>query len=330
MLPIGVVVPTRNCVAFVSDHLAAMYAWLDLVEEVVVVDSHSTDGTLEMLRSNLRHPHVSLLQHPPGLYQSWNHGISQVRAKYTYIATVGDTVTREGMQCLFKGAEALNCDVVVSKPSFRDPQGRLLAPLDWPTDEIIRRLQITQPRRLGRLEALVFAVTSLTAAMTGSCASDLFRTQALQRCPFPTDFGTAGDEAWGIRYALDVVWGVEPAHFSSFLVHPPTVRAAERKPPQAAPRFDRLVRETIARSRQTGALSAEDCSLLRVDELMDAVTGYLDRKAEFDSQRRMPWPWILRPQAWRVRQGRNREWKRLEDLRNQALRAIGRTGSSPA
>jgi glycosyltransferase involved in cell wall biosynthesis len=325
MLPIGVVIPTKNCATFVPEHVATMREWLDLVEEVVVVDSFSTDGTAELLRRSLQHPRLSLLQHPPGLYQSWNYGISQIKAKYTYIATVGDAVTREGLQRLLDAAESLSCDVVLSKPTFRDPAGGSVAPFDWPIDDMIRLLRITDPRRLGRLEALVFAITCVTAAMTGSCASDLFRTQALQRCPFPTDFGSAGDGAWGIRYALDVVWGVEPRTFSSFLVHPSNAPPAGKP---AAPRFERVVGETIAQGRKTGAFSAGDASLLRIDEMVDAVTGYLDRKAEFDRQRRSSWPWVLNPQAWRVRSVRNRQRKRMEELRQAALQQIAAAGKA--
>jgi glycosyltransferase involved in cell wall biosynthesis len=325
MLPIGVVIPTKNCAAFVPEHVTAMREWLGLVEEVVVVDSFSTDGTAELLRRSLQHPRLALLQHPPGLYQSWNYGISQIKAKYTYIATVGDAVTREGLQRLLDAAESLCCDVVLSKPTFRDPEGRPVAPFDWPIDDMIRLLRITDPRRLGRLEALVFAITCVTAAMTGSCASDLFRTQALQRCPFPTDFGTAGDGAWGIRYALDVVWGVEPRTFSSFLVHPTNASPIGQP---AAPRFERVVGETIAQGRKSGALSAEDASLLRIEEMANAVTGYLDRKAEFDRQRRSSWPWILNPPAWRARSVRNRQRKRMEELRQAALQKIAAAGKA--
>ena len=47
MLPISVLVPTRNSMSLLPKHVEAMRAWLDFVEEVVAVDSHSTDGTME-------------------------------------------------------------------------------------------------------------------------------------------------------------------------------------------------------------------------------------------------------------------------------------------
>ena len=56
MLPISVLVPTRNSMSLLPQHVEAMRAWLDQVEEVVAVDSHSTDGTLEFLQRELKHP----------------------------------------------------------------------------------------------------------------------------------------------------------------------------------------------------------------------------------------------------------------------------------
>jgi len=44
--------------------------WIDLAEQVVVVDSFPTDGTVEFLKANLKHPNVLFVSHLPGLYAS--------------------------------------------------------------------------------------------------------------------------------------------------------------------------------------------------------------------------------------------------------------------
>ena len=77
------VVPTYNCRYLLIAHLSAMQAWLDLIEEVIVVDSRSTDGTLELIRAELRHPRLRIIERDRGLYASWNEGIA---------ATTGDWV----------------------------------------------------------------------------------------------------------------------------------------------------------------------------------------------------------------------------------------------
>src|SRR5438046_3368389 len=124
MLALGVVIPTKNSMAYLPRHVAGLQPWLELAAEVVVVDSHSTDGTVGFLRANLRHPALRFTDHPPGLYASWNHGVAEISSKYVFIATTGDTITREGVCQLVEAAESLGCDVVISKPTFCDAAGR--------------------------------------------------------------------------------------------------------------------------------------------------------------------------------------------------------------
>jgi glycosyltransferase involved in cell wall biosynthesis len=71
-LPIGVVIPSRNSLAYLPAHLQGVLAWVEMVEQIVVVDSNSTDGTVEYIRENLTHPNLHIFSCPPGLYASWN------------------------------------------------------------------------------------------------------------------------------------------------------------------------------------------------------------------------------------------------------------------
>ena len=297
MSSLGVVIPTKNSLAYLPQHLERIAEWLDLAAEVVVVDSFSSDGTVEYLRNHLRHPKARFLTHPPGLYASWNHGITQISAKYVYISTIGDLITRAGLQRLLETGEALGCDVVLSKPRFRAPDGQPLPDIDWPIDEIIRALHITRPRRLHKLEAVLFAMTNLTAALTGSCASDMFRTEVLQRYPFPSDFGTIGDGPWGLRHAADLVWAVLPERFSSFLKHPSNASEAEKSSYAQASRLDQVAREAVAAARQAGTLAADELAQLQLEDLLLAVSAHLDSKSRFDQLRKSKLPWILQPQA---------------------------------
>lgn len=47
---LSVVIPTYNCRPLLERHIAEMAAWLDLADEIIVVDSRSKDGTREILR----------------------------------------------------------------------------------------------------------------------------------------------------------------------------------------------------------------------------------------------------------------------------------------
>jgi GT2 family glycosyltransferase len=98
MLPLGVVIPTKNSMPYLPRHVEGLRLWLDLAAEVVFVfvDSHSTDGTVDFLRANLRHPAQRFTTHPPGLSASWNHGITQISSRYACITTTRDAITRTG------------------------------------------------------------------------------------------------------------------------------------------------------------------------------------------------------------------------------------------
>src|SRR5688500_6781734 len=94
---LGVVIPTLNTLAHLPKHLEAFHQWGDLVQQVVVVDSYSTDGTFDYLRKNLKHSNVEFIQRPPGLYAAWNAGIGELKSRYTYVSTIGDTISRDGI-----------------------------------------------------------------------------------------------------------------------------------------------------------------------------------------------------------------------------------------
>ena len=254
---LGVLIPTRNCAPLLRQGMAALRSWLDLAEEVVVVDSESTDGTVEFLQSELRHPNVRFLSHPPGLYQSWNFGIRHLNTEFAYISTAGDAITREGIQSLVSAAQSLQCDVVISKPEILNLEGQQ-ADLVWPIDDIISSLRVSSPRKLSRVEALVFAWVHGTDALTGSCASDLFRSESLKRFPFPTEFGGAGDGAWGVMHAAQVAWAVVPGRVSRFVRHPATPGGISRPAQRETKRMDIVMREAISRWRQTGAVTEEE------------------------------------------------------------------------
>jgi glycosyltransferase involved in cell wall biosynthesis len=70
MLPFGVVILTKNSMRYLPGQVENFATWIDLAEQVVVVDSFPTDGTVEFLKANLKHPNVLFVSHLPGLYAS--------------------------------------------------------------------------------------------------------------------------------------------------------------------------------------------------------------------------------------------------------------------
>ncbi len=316
---IGVLLPTRNCAALLPGHLEAMTAWCDLAKEIVVVDSFSQDGTVEFLRANLRHPGLKFLSHAPGLYQSWNHGIQNLRSQYTYISTVGDAVTRPGVEHLRDVAEQLQCDVVISKPAFIDADGKALSAPAWPIDDIRESLQLKEPVALSGMGLFLFALLNCTRALLGSSASNLYRTACLQQRPFPTDFGTVGDGAWGIMNAFAVRLGVTLETGSTFRFHPKSYAASEYAVPELSDKLFRLACESLRQqlARQPELQTTVD--RLRLREIIETVDKHLACQRQLERTRQLPWPWIFNPGAWLARWHRGRNDRRLRQLKRTAV-----------
>jgi glycosyltransferase involved in cell wall biosynthesis len=232
--------------AYLPRHLQSMKDWLPLVQEVVVVDSESNDGTIDFLKNDLGPQRARFFAHPPGLYQSWNFGIAQCTGKYLYLSTVGDSITRPGLECLLDTAEALDCDVVISPPRIVDEQGRQVI-RRWPIFDLIKALRLARAVTLNGPDTLLFALISLHQAILGSSASNLYRTACLKRAPFPTEFGRGGDVAWGLRYGAETKLSIVPNVFSTFLLHSRLYRVGDYSVENVAGKRLITVRETMGR-----------------------------------------------------------------------------------
>ena len=77
-----------------------------------------------------------------------------------YIATVGDSIEREGVEHLLEVADRFGSDAVVSKPRFVDEAGHALPDDRWPVDEIVERLEVASPTELTLAEMFLFATTN--------------------------------------------------------------------------------------------------------------------------------------------------------------------------
>lgn len=319
MLPLGVVIPTKNSMPYLPHHVAGLQPWLDLATEVVVVDSHSTDGDLDFLRANLRHPALRFTSHPPELYASWNHGITQISSKYVYLATTGDAITLEGVGQLVEAAESLACDLVISRPTYCDVAGQAQPHAPWPADAVIATLDVEQTYRLRQIEAVIFAAVHASNALTSSCASDLFRREIFQRHPFPTDLGTSGDAAWGWMHAAEVTWGVVPDKFYTFTLHPTNASTAEKQSHQTAQRADAVLRAAMDSWRRSGVITEQTLPREIWENLMTGLTSYFDAKGAFDQDRHGSVPWVLNPRAGKSRMQRERAARKLHSLKRIAL-----------
>jgi hypothetical protein len=322
--PIGVVIPTRNSAAWLPAHLENVAKWADLVEEVVVVDSESADGTLDIIRSRLRHPRLRILQHPPGLYQSWNFAIGHLRSKYAYVSTIGDTISPGGLEHLLETAETFQADVVVSPPRFLDASGAERLRIQWPIHRLIEIAGIHSPRKISSFGALSATVVYMPAGLLGSSASNLYRTEALQRFPFSTDFGHHSDTAWTLRHAMALAWALTPNVVSDFRVHSNATEATPEDQAAVVERYCNLLVQVSSEISVSPQLPDDDRAarlawLLkmrrdndqsrRLEKLLDQIR---DRKARGIL-------WMMNPKAWEVRMKRNR-YRRLVRAHDAEMR----------
>jgi len=303
---IGVLIPTRNCAPFLPDHIKSVMPWIDLAEEIVVVDSDSRDGTVEMLKARLPQERTTYLTHPPGLYQSWNFGIQNIRAKYIYISTVGDSITRAGLEHLLRVAEEFQCDAVLSKPHFIRASGEAAPDSRWLIDQIVDRLEIRGPRLLSLTEQFLFTVTNLWCALLGSSASNLYRADCLKQRPFPLEYGTAGDGAWGVENIFDITIAITPERFSNFRQHEKAYSLSDYYVESLTSKLFLLAQAVVARQRKINPaiepLLANVCWTELEQSLDPARLAHL----KLEAYRKGKVPWFLNPAAWKARSVRNR------------------------
>jgi hypothetical protein len=299
---------------YLPNHLRNLSAWIDLAEQVVVVDSHSTDGTVDFIKRNLHHPKLQFVDHPPGLYASWNHGVRQMTTEYCYISTVGDSLTRTGAEHLVATAERLQCDVLVSRPNFINDAGRPCVGPEWPMDDVVNTLHLTAPCCLSSAVMVATALAHTGGAITGSCASDLFLTDTLQNDPFPLGFGVAGDAVWSLKNVGRIVWAVTPEKVTTFRQHPPTASAREIKAGKIAADFARMANRVVTDWLQScpAGMAPEICADIR--RLLPLAVEYEHSRCRYNRFRKGKWPWILNPCAWLARSRRNALKSRVKDL----------------
>lgn len=201
--PISAVLPIFNCRERLARHLPSVTRWAPLVEEIIVVDSGSTDGSLELVREVLTGLQAKFLHNPPGLYQSWNAGIASAKAPWCYISTVEDPITPEGLTHLLETARRYEADVVVSPPEMRNEDGSEPVDQKMPSNLLAESFRTTgmSSRLLERSESIALLCGMLPHGLLGSSASNLYRTAFMQAHPFPTDVGHCGDSAWGAMVA---------------------------------------------------------------------------------------------------------------------------------
>ena len=304
MLPLSVLIPTRNAMALLPGHVQMMRQWLDLAEEIIVVDS-SWDDSLAYLQRELAGFNVRFERRPAGLYQAWNHGIGLMRSRYVYISTIGDSIHRAGLEHLVGEAERLACDVVVSPPDLLTESGQPKEDGQWLVHRIISFLKPGETVCLEGIPLFMTMLSFLPDAILGSSASNIYRTATLQKNPFPLDFGTAGDGAWGAMNALSIRLGISPLRTSSFMYHPKTYPLSEYEVNDLISRMFECALVSLDRAAEASPeirALAENMGLARGIRSRIDFDHWRDRLRQ---SRESSIPWYVKPGVWNLRANRD-------------------------
>lgn len=311
---IGVMIPTLNSMPAIKAHVSALNEWIRHVGHVVVVDSHSTDGTLDYLRKNLAHDQVTFIDRPRGLYQSWNEGISHIRTKYTYISTVGDLISAANLQRLYEQAEEHHAPVVLSPPRLLDTNGKQLDGT-WPIHQFIEEHVKSSVYHLSAVERLAYSCLHSPSTLIGSSASNLYRTQCLQESPFPTDFGHSGDAIWALTRPLDEDWVIMKDVESTFLIHEKT-RQKNNSSGGFRPKIYALTKNQLR--KMEGMVSGVEKDL--IEYCLTEMVSFWEHKESVMSHYREikkgAIPWYLSAQGWSVRRQKSALRARMKQIKN--------------
>jgi hypothetical protein len=246
-----------------------------------------------------------------------------LQTKYAYVSTVGDSITRDGLEHLHEVAERHSCDVVISKPHFIEADGTPIErEIRWPIDDVLATLRLSQPAALEGLRLFLFVLFNTTDAILGSSASNLYRTEVMKARPFPVDFGTVGDGAWGLANALDVRIGVTPRQFSTFRYHPKSYALSDYAVADLKRKLFVLATSTFEERLARDAQLRADAARVGCDELVRLVRSQLDSQERLDATRHRWFPWVFNPAAWRSRSSRNRLRREMNARKASVMRAL--------
>jgi len=285
-LPISAVIPVYNCRERLERHLCSLTIWADSVHEIIVVDSGSTDGTLELAQEVLTSFGARVIHNPPGLYQSWNAGIAAATAPWCYISTVEDPITPEGLSHLLEVSTRLDADFTISPPEMHNHDGSEPVEEKMPSNRLAEAFTPAglSARLLSRAETIANLCGFLPHGLLGSSASNLYRTSFLQKHPFPTDFGHCGDTAWGVTVAPFAQVAFTPTLCARFYCQT-NFRAED---PERQHARHRQLSEAARKALATAAANDPECAVM---------LGWFDSN---DHSMSTLWTWLADQHAYQI------------------------------
>jgi hypothetical protein len=167
---------------------------------LVVVDTDSKDGTLEMIRDLIPEAKRTIWAAGPGMYQAWNLCASYSTGELLHFATSDDCEDPSFYEKLIAIYRATNCDIVHSLWGAIDEKGQKISMPVQPVD----RLFGCVPGRVYRKDPVVnFFANLLLSTTPGPSNAALLKCELFSRYGgLPFKYGPIADRGWYLRASL--------------------------------------------------------------------------------------------------------------------------------
>lgn len=297
---ITALVPVYECADRLASHISWLRSLQGIFADFVWVVTPGRDDSARLARKASQDLGGAYLEVPPGLYNAWNTGIRTAGTEFTYISTVGETASAEGLRRLRNSLQVQEADVCFTPPFLPQDAKARRQLLRWPIFRFRRELKKKQGKVFHPLMVAKLQAVAGIFSLLGSCASCLFRTSYLQAHPFPTGYFHYGDAAWVYEnYATArMVYLDDP--MADFSVHGPSGRDIG---PRDVERLRRIIRCDLGKLPS----GAEAAKLL---DHWGATSRFLDQCRGRKPAR----GWWLKPRLLMARLARRKaekKWLRL-------------------
>jgi len=217
---ITIVVPVFQCRDRLASHIEFLKSLCEIGPDFIWVATQSSDDSHLLSQEAARGIGGKYLEVPAGLYSAWNRGIQEVQTEFTYISTVGEFITPEGLLHMRTILSALRADLCFSPPRIYPSNKRSTAATrHWPVFQHSKLLSAMSGKILPISIAAHLQALSGHSCLLGSCSSILFRTECIRENPFPNNYLHYGDTAWFYNNLCHLKIAFIDNVFSTFHVH---------------------------------------------------------------------------------------------------------------
>ena len=203
---VSVCLPSLNTFPFLQERINTILGQTYTNWELIVIDSHSTDGSWELFQKLARQDQrVSITQAPRGLYESWNNSIQRARGQYVYIATSDDTMAPDCLEKLVASLEQHeDCDLAHCNLVVIDEKGTPVLDYQWPTSTVFAHGTPELPYLPHIRRAPYDGLLHLTGRMVYQSITELLIRRSLfpRIGGFKGDWGSVGDLFWDMKAGL--------------------------------------------------------------------------------------------------------------------------------